>query len=151
MVQTVSAKDIAQRVRSPHESLQTAIDRVRNWAKEGLIKPAGVAHPGKGRARQYDNWAIIDAALLQVLTECTGMPAVKVEPMLESARDQLLANWPRKKRTLLVIGQSRNGDLTITGGSIEGLPAYLNKRPHDTYTLIDLKRLVDSGRLVTGD
>jgi hypothetical protein len=147
MVQTVSVKEIAQRVRGPNESLQTAIDRVRNWTKEGLIKTAGEAHPGKGRARQYDEWAMIDAALLQVLTECTGMPAVKVEPMLGAAREHLMKNWPRTKRTLLVIGQSRDGNFTISGGSIEKLATYLNASPQDTYTLIDLKRLVDSSLL----
>lgn len=146
-MQTFSVKDIAQRVCGPNESLQTAIDRIRNWTKEGLVKPVGEAHPGKGRARQYDQWGMIDAALLQVLTECTGMPAVKVQPMLEAAREHLIKNWPRAKRTLLVIGKSRNGDFTISGGSIEKLPAYLNANPNDIYTLIDLKRLVDSGLL----
>ena len=67
--------------------------------------------------------------------------------MLEEARKNLMDHWPHTKRTLIVIGQSRDGNFTMSAGSIEGLPTFLKKRLHDTYTLIDLKQLVNSSLL----
>ena len=37
---TLTAGDIAQMIQRPGEELRTAVDRVRNWTKEGLLKPS---------------------------------------------------------------------------------------------------------------
>src|SRR5258708_33650273 len=83
---TVTAKDIAEKIQRPGEELQVAVDRLRNWTREGLIKPVGTKHPGKGRAKQYPRKAIFEAGLLQLLIDCTGIGAVGAAPLLDRAR-----------------------------------------------------------------
>ena len=49
MAQTITAKDIAEKIKKPGEKRQVAVDRLKNWTREGLLKPTGEKHPGKGR------------------------------------------------------------------------------------------------------
>src|SRR2546421_7458956 len=109
-MQTVSVSDIAEKVQRPGEPLQTAIDRVKNWTKEGLIKPEK-KNPGVGRKRQFPESALIDALLLQVLTDAIGMPAVSVAPHLQEARSKVASarkhmRSPNADNHLLAIARS---------------------------------------------
>jgi DNA-binding transcriptional MerR regulator len=86
---TLTVRELAEKIQRPGEDLTVAVDRLRNWTKEGLIRPTGARHPGTGRKRQYPSSAIIDAQLLQWLTETIGMPAVKAAPMLRDAKERI--------------------------------------------------------------
>src|SRR5262245_37099558 len=75
-MRTLTANDIAKRIQRPGESLRSAVDRLRNWTKEGIIKPVGDAHPGTGRKKQYAENAAVTAGILQALSDATGGTAV---------------------------------------------------------------------------
>ena len=74
---SITVGDIARRIREPGEELSAVIDRLRNWTKEGLIKPVGDRSPGTGRKRLYPERAIIDAAILSRLARYYGIWAPK--------------------------------------------------------------------------
>jgi hypothetical protein len=82
MTQTVTTKDIAEKIRMPGEDQQVAVDRIKNWTREGLLKTVGEKNPGKGRSRQYSRSALLDALLLQTLIECTGIGAIAAGELL---------------------------------------------------------------------
>ena len=88
---TLTVRDIAQRVQLPGEELRTAVDRVRNWTKEGLIKPVGDIHPGTGRKKRYPEKAAIRAMILQAIADATGGRAVYLASMIESVEARLRA------------------------------------------------------------
>ena len=88
-VATLTAGDIAEIIQRPGEELTTAVDRVRNWAKEGLLKPVGDAHPGTGRKKQYPEKAAVRAMILQAISDATGGRAVYLAQMIESVEARL--------------------------------------------------------------
>jgi hypothetical protein len=86
---TLTVRDIAQRVQRPGEELRTAVDRVRNWTKEGLLRPVGDIHPGTGRKKQYSEKAAIRAMILQAISDATGGRAVYLAHMLDYVEAEL--------------------------------------------------------------
>lgn len=80
-MQTVTVKSIALGIRRPHENLQDVVNRVRNWAKEGLLTPVGDKSPGTGRSLQYPKSAIGVARALSVLADIIGLPASSSKSM----------------------------------------------------------------------
>ena len=62
-----TVSDIAEKIKRPDEDLGQATTRVRNWTKEGLLKPSGKANPGSGRARKHSKATLRDAVLMQAL------------------------------------------------------------------------------------
>jgi hypothetical protein len=94
-MRTFTASDIAKRIQRPGEKLQAAVDRLRNWAKEGLIKPVGSLHPGTGRKKQYPESAATRAMILQALADATGGPAV----FLSGIIDQVEEKFAEARRT----------------------------------------------------
>jgi DNA-binding transcriptional MerR regulator len=77
-VTSLTVREIAERIREPGEDLTAVVDRLRNYTKEGLLKPAGSRHPGTGRRRRYPERAVIDAAILSKLSQRFGIPASRV-------------------------------------------------------------------------
>jgi hypothetical protein len=73
----ITVSEIAESIRREDENITAVVDRLRNWTKEGLLRPLGEKNPGTGRKRHYPETAIIDAMLLTVLTDQIGMAAVK--------------------------------------------------------------------------
>ena len=144
---TVSVKDIAEKIQRPDEPLQSAIDRLRNWTKEGLIVPSGEKHPGTGRARQYPRKVLFEAALLQVLIDCTGIAAVSAADLLNHAKIQIapLIKAGEFDDAVLVIGRSIGVSNFYMGvGKYADLPAMLNSAiAEDTHTIVNLRRVAD--------
>lgn len=75
---TFTVGEIAERIREPDEALVTVVDRLRNFTKEGLLKPIGSRNPGTGRKRRYPETALIDAAILSKLSVFFDVPAARV-------------------------------------------------------------------------
>jgi hypothetical protein len=73
----LSVREIAERIRRPHEELGTVVDRIRGWSDVGLIDVLGSKFPGTGQRRRYGPEAIIDALILTALTDA-GLAAVRV-------------------------------------------------------------------------
>jgi DNA-binding transcriptional MerR regulator len=72
----LTVRDIAERIRRSDEEIDRVVDRLRNWTKEGLLRPQGEQNPGTGRARTYSEEAVTDALILTALTDW-GIPAVR--------------------------------------------------------------------------
>jgi hypothetical protein len=145
-MQTVTAKDIAEKIQRPGEALQVAVDRLRNWTREGLIKPVGAKHPGKGRAKQYPRKAIFEAALLQVLIDCTGIGAINAGPLLDAAKKLLGATVKEGfENSILVIGRSAGvAGFYMNAGRIDHLAEMIRSSgAQDTHTIVNLKSLFD--------
>src|SRR5215208_1793104 len=75
-VQMFTVSEVARKIRRPDETVKQAVTRVRNWTKEGLLKPHGKAKPGTGRARKYSNVAMLEAVLMQALVN-SGFSATR--------------------------------------------------------------------------
>jgi hypothetical protein len=150
MVQTISVKDIAMKILRPGETMESAINRVKNWTREGLIRPVGDRHPGTGRARQYHRRVLFEAALLQVLVDCTGIGAISAGPLLDAAKKKLsmlsiIKSDGDFENTVLLIGRSMGvNEFYMDIGPLDKLPGMLQESgPCDTHTIVNLKLLLD--------
>jgi hypothetical protein len=166
-VQEISVRDIAERIQRPGETLQTAIDRVRNWTKEGFLSLIGDKNPGIGRARNYSKDALLEASLLDILSD-GGMTAARAAPHMRLLMkvvekywktvgpfhaDHLVGKRPATKRKsrerpLLVISKSvGKGELGIADLKLSELEDYVLSAGRNLHTIVDLEILFD--RLLT--
>jgi hypothetical protein len=115
-LQPLSVKDIALRVRRSDEKLQVTIDRLRNWTDQGLIHQIGEKNPGTGRARHYGRDALLEVALLEVLTGAAGMSAARAVPYMRSIKKLIAEDWEKA-------GPLRPGSPlpAITVGTLDGV------------------------------
>ncbi len=107
MTKELTVKDLAHQIARGNEDVDAVIARLRNWTKEGLLSPTGEKNPGTGRARVYDQTAVLNAFVLAELTEI-GIPAVHSTryrdtkgAFFEVAREGLrmaAAAWAMKKK-----------------------------------------------------
>lgn len=154
-------KLLASRIQRPGEQLQTAIDRVRNWTKEGLLTLEGEKNPGTGRSRKYAEDALLEASLLDVLSDF-GMPVSRLAPYLTLLKKLAEKYWkplsqerkPSSKagrgrrsetgRPLLVIGKTVGSiDLSFAFVNIAKLPGHILSEKRNIYTVVDLQLLFD--------
>jgi len=141
-VATFTVKEIAAEIKRPMEPLQAAIDRLRNWTKEGLISTSGERHPGTGRARQYSQKALVDAVLLQALTDGTGIAAVSAAPILKDAKKYISDRPSPTARSFLMISRSAGGPGFTMGIASSGgnLLQWFNRNRCDTHIVVDLNQ-----------
>jgi len=90
----LTVRDVAERVRRPDEDIDAVMFRLKNWTKEGLLRPHGKRSPGTGVPHSYTQEAVTDALLLTALGDW-GIPAVRSAAL----RDAKLA------RTLFLFGR----------------------------------------------
>jgi hypothetical protein len=149
-MQTLTVSEIAEKIRRPHEDMRAAGDRIRNWTREGLLDPVGDKHPGTGKVRKYPQSALMEAAFLQVITDCTGVAAVAAGGLLDEAK-KIFGLWKNDaslRDSMMVISKSvGDSKWTMKGVKTAGLLKYLSDIPGDTHTIIDLKKLVDHIKL----
>jgi hypothetical protein len=65
----LSVEEIADRICPLSKDWEAVRERVRYWARSGILTPWGGVAPGKGRARLFERAAVIDAALLSALLD----------------------------------------------------------------------------------
>ena len=106
-----SVREIADRVRRPHEEMGTVVDRIRGWSDVGLIEVLGSKFPGTGSRRSYGPEAIIDAVILTALTDA-GLAAVRVASFVSD-----------KGQTVLSFG--RQGACEVLDPRKKGRPTFL--------------------------
>jgi len=144
-MRTLTVSEIADRIRRPHEDVRIAGDRIRNWTREGLLEPVGEKNPGTGKVRRYPESALIDAALLQVITDCTGVAAVAAGGLLNEART-IFASMKKAgnlKSAALVISKSvGETKWTMNRVNADKIAQYLAQDAHDTHTVIQVNRLL---------
>lgn len=148
-VDTLTAAEIAERIRRPNEDMRAAGDRIRNWTREGLLVPVGEKNPGTGKVRRYAADAVVDAALLQTIVDCTGVVAAAAGEYLAEAK-RIFSNArsdPRKgylEESLLIMSKSvRDARFTMSHVLTPKLPKFFETSAHDAHTVISLKRLLD--------
>jgi hypothetical protein len=143
-MRTVTVSEMAERIRRPHEDLRATGDRIRNWTREGLLVPVGEKNPGTGKVRRYPESALMQAALLQVIVDCTGVAAVAAGELLKEAnRIFERASKDRLEDSLLIISKSvGHSRWTMSDVRTKKLPDFLADNPHDTHTMVVLSRLV---------
>lgn len=146
-----AVSDIAEKIKRPDEDIGQAITRVRNWTKEGLLKPSGKANPGSGRTRKYSKATLRDAVLMQALVN-SGTSATWSSWLVRQIRELLPTikeGWPladREKEAVLLLGQSPDKSLFVHVPPPEEVSlAIMNAPPHDVLTLVYLDRIF--GRL----
>jgi hypothetical protein len=143
-VQTVTVKSIALGIRRPHEDLQHVINRVRNWAKEGLLTPIGDKSPGTGRSLQYPQSAIGVARALSVLADIIGLPASSSKSMGRFMVNAKSVFADRPQYRFLVVGfedgEGQNFALCKTNAELLN---ELTSFGQSAYVVIDLKNYFD--------
>jgi hypothetical protein len=143
-MQTVSVGEIAEKVKRPGEALQTAIDRVKNWAKEGLIKPVGDKNPGSGRARRYAKKSLIDAVLIQTLVNA-GLTATNAAWVVKSLIRNLETVGTDPRTLVAYVGIQPNGKRWYSVSHVDDLHRKLieNDTPTDALTIIYVNKILE--------
>ncbi|UWU73052.1 hypothetical protein N2603_23395 [Bradyrhizobium huanghuaihaiense] len=140
---TYSVSEIAERIGKPGEDQRVVGDRIRNWTREGLLKPIGEKNPGTGRSRLYPEVALFEAIVLSALTESIGLQVVKVHgfpEMFRHVREYFKSQ--SKSNTLLVIGRDSRGDAYVSLTSPEKLGKYIaGSLTVDAHIVINLGQL----------
>jgi hypothetical protein len=148
---TFTAREIAERIKQPDELISSALNRLKNWTNEGLITPIGDWHPGTGKKRLYREHALLDAVLLQTLTECTGVTAVQAAPLLAKSQKHIVSTMEdgTLPNSVLLISRSIGGrEPKISSGKSSSIAKLIaDAGPHDTHTVINLKMLFDRASL----
>jgi DNA-binding transcriptional MerR regulator len=93
MALTVS--QIADRIAKRGAGKRVLIRRLRHWTREGLLKPIGKKHPGTGSHREYYDWALEDAALLNAMADL-GLQVDIMRTALAVAQ-QIRSAWGKAK------------------------------------------------------
>jgi hypothetical protein len=141
-VTNFTARDVAEKIRRPGETLTTAVDRLRDWVKEGLIRPAGEPHPGTGRKRQYSRAEMIDAILLETLVEAAGLKAVAAAPLLKHFRKQLPKS-PTAEPFLIVSRSVGSKRWNFGGGKMSALSDHISHSEHQIHVVLDIRKILD--------
>lgn len=120
-----TVRDIAKRVQRADEDLDAAVYRLRNWTKEGLLKPAGKRSPGTGYAHSYTEAAVIDALILTALTDW-GIPAVRAAQY--GTAEQTMLAFGR-----LAFGEARKRRPGVVWLGIVRMPGKAHVRPEHVF------------------
>jgi hypothetical protein len=142
-MQTVSVGEIAENVKRPGEALQTAIDRVKNWAKEGLIKPVGAKNPGSGRARKYPKSALLDALLIQTFVN-SGLAATDAAWVVKQLIRGLQNEGMDPGNSIVLVGQLPGGKRWYRYFPSDDLhKEIIEASPSDTLTIVYVNKIFD--------
>jgi hypothetical protein len=136
---TLTARDVAEKIKRPGESLSAAISRLRNWAAVGLINPVGGRHPGTGRHRRYTPNAARDAILLQILTDRTRLPAIDVEPLLRVLKKHLGAS--DTGYFLMISGSPGSERWSISSTRRSYIEKELDQSEHGVHIILDVRKI----------
>jgi hypothetical protein len=142
---TLTVRDIAQRIQKPGEELRTAVDRVRNWTKEGLLKPVGDTHPGTGRKKQYSEKAAIRALILQAISDATGGRSIYLAHMIEEV-DAQLRKFRGRRDLLFAISRkaSGGGEFVLWHWTANTFGKGILKSPADIHIVLNPNRIFDA-------
>ncbi|WLA78805.1 hypothetical protein [Bradyrhizobium elkanii] len=148
-MQSFTVNDLAGRIRRPGEDLRVAGDRVRNWTRAGLLSVAGEKNPGTGKSRLYRKVALVEAVLLQVLTDSTGVGVGNLGPILREAKKHLvpLMSGDDPDDAILIMSRSAGEEWTLGSGRLRALAQYIASESHDIHTVINVKRMLDRALL----
>jgi hypothetical protein len=67
--------ELAARVCSKGDDLSSVTERIRHWARRGLLEGGD---PGRGSSRMFDRHAVIDAAVMNALSDVMGVAVLRM-------------------------------------------------------------------------
>ena len=139
-MRTVSVNELAEQVRrGPDEDVRIAADRVRSWTREGLLTTVGEKNPGTGKSRQYHRKALVEAALLQALTETMRISVANIRPVFVDVKKHA-ATVMNDPGGLVVL--SRTPDKWVIDSTTRSeLSSFVEENPAEAHTIIDLSLL----------
>jgi hypothetical protein len=140
---TLTASDIAKRIQRPGEELQVAVDRLRHWTKEGLIKPIGDAHPGTGRPKQYSGKAAVRAMIVQALSDATGGQAVYLGYLIDNVEAHLRKSKGKRDTIFAISRKGGSGEFGITTWSAKDFSEYILTSKADVHIVLNPNKLFD--------
>jgi hypothetical protein len=135
-----TVSDIAQKIKRPDEELGQAVARVRNWTKEGLLRPSGSVNPGTGKPREYSKESVVDAFLIDTFVQCFGSTAVSVPQFLKQIRPYFTDEKQRDK--FLLIGRTSGSfDFGSEAYTSAALATAVKSGKWQTYMVLDIGQL----------
>jgi hypothetical protein len=138
------ASELAARVQMPGENPIRVLNRIRNWAKLGLLKPAGDRPAGGGRALLYGDDALLDAMILQ-LFNAVNIPDTDAAQALADVRAALEARRRRYRDDILIVSRPYDqGTWKVGPQAPEKLGDWINKQPKGAFLVISINRLLES-------
>jgi hypothetical protein len=142
MAATLTAQDIARHIQRPGENLTAAVDRLRNWTKEGLIQPVGDLRPGTGRKKRYAEIAITKAVIIQILADATGGAAGYLAAVADELAPMLLSAY-RNKYMVVISRKSGVGRFSIALWDEKLLGKEVFHSPDDVHIVLNPHRILD--------
>jgi hypothetical protein len=147
---SLTASDVAQRIKRPGEELTVAINRLRNWTKEGLIKPAGDAHPGTGRKKRYTESAVQDAVVLQVLADATGGGAIFLAHLVDLLKPMLQSHRSRPGVVIVISRRPGSDKFSVTPVGLTRVSEFISQSENDVHIVLNPKRIFERLHMHTG-
>jgi hypothetical protein len=140
----MTARDIAKHIQRPGESLTAAVDRLRTWTKMGIIKPSGERHPGTGRKKRYSKPALLEAVLLQTLTDSFGSSAVSLRSLVEQVLKVRHGPLFEPGVDVLILSRPHDAEaMSIAPVKLKDLERYISESDLDVHTVLNLPQLFD--------
>ena len=109
----LTAGEIAQYIQRPDEPLGAAIARFRNWEKTGIIKATGDANPGTGHKKQYNVSTLLEAVLLQELSNNHPGLCVLLQDAVKQISEIAKAGAFSWSSEVIVLGKVRDENLFV--------------------------------------
>lgn len=139
-MKTFTVGEMAERIKRPGEGTEAAIYRLQNWTKEKIIQPIEETRPGTGKRRLYSRASLVDALLVQLLTDAMGMPALKIASQLHELRKYVPEDRP-SGISVLVISTSLGSDRWAIGGAkTSHLSKFVGDSDYDVHVIVDLRK-----------
>jgi hypothetical protein len=139
-MQTFTVGEMAERIKRPGEATEAAIYRLQNWTKERIIQPIEETRPGTGKRRLYSRESLVDALLVQLLTDAMGAPALKVAPQLQALR-KYIPEKPPSGVSVLIIGTSPgSAQWSVGAAKISGLGKFIADSEREVHVVVDLQK-----------
>jgi DNA-binding transcriptional MerR regulator len=98
---TMTVGEIAARLAPIAPDTEATIQKIRHWAREGIMEPVAQVHEGTGRHRLYAADDLYTSAILYVLTSF-GLTITALRPLVDSLTQARLAlpGWKKKRGPL---------------------------------------------------
>ena len=139
---TLTAGEIAQYIQRPDEPLGAAIARFRNWEKMGIIKATGERNPGTGRKKQYSPSALLEAVLLQRISDELGAPAVTLKSLIGQLSEIVRAGAFSWGAQVIVLGKlSGEHSYMIETVNIKNLGTHISSSQFDVHVILNLNHM----------
>jgi hypothetical protein len=145
----LTVREAAARIKRPNESLDSAVNRLRNWTALGFVPAAGEKNPGSGHKRQYDGAGLLKAVVLQTLSDIYhGAPIAALIPMATLVARSLRAGRRYDDASkFFIMGEGRREIVGVA--PIENIPPFLAEAKCDSYVLISIGRILERAEIAS--